>query len=157
MNTIFMTGSHPRHLYIARMLHQAGLLRALVIEQRENFVPSPPENLTGIDRENFIRHFSDRDRTEHRFFGETGSAPILEGIPVLYITQEELNSQKVVHWIRSFNPDQLVSYGVHKLSRGIIDLCPHYAWNIHGGLSPWYRGTVTLFWPFYFMKPNWLE
>ncbi|WP_087569409.1 formyltransferase family protein [Paenibacillus sp. MY03] len=155
MNTVFMTGSHPRHLYIARRLHEAGLLRALVIEQRESFVPAPPENLTEIDRKNFIRHFSDRDLTEHRFFDETISIDLLDGIPVLYISQEELNSQKVVDWIRRFNPDQLVSYGVHKLSPEIIDICPNYAWNIHGGLSPWYRGTVTLFWPFYFMKPNW--
>ena len=25
---------------------------------------------------------------------------------------------------------------------------------MHGGLSPRYRGSATLFWPFYFLKPN---
>ena len=26
--------------------------------------------------------------------------------------------------------------------------------NLHLGLSPWYKGAATLFWPFYFMSPQ---
>ena len=26
--------------------------------------------------------------------------------------------------------------------------------NLHLGLSPWYKGSATLFWPFYFLQPN---
>ena len=29
-----------------------------------------------------------------------------------------------------------------------------YKWNIHGGLSPWYRGGVTHFWPSYLLEPE---
>ena len=29
-----------------------------------------------------------------------------------------------------------------------------YAWNVHGGLSPWYRGGATLFWPTYMLQPE---
>src|SRR5690606_20697683 len=28
-------------------------------------------------------------------------------------------------------------------------------WNIHGGLSPWFRGSITMSWPFYMLRPNW--
>ncbi|HZG15369.1 MAG TPA: formyltransferase family protein [Candidatus Bathyarchaeia archaeon] len=155
MNVIFMTGSHPRHLYIAKKLHQAGYLKALVIEEREEFVPSPPEHLSEVDRDNFIRHFADRDATERSFFGENEPLSIFGDLPILHVTQEDLNSEKVIHWLQKYQPDQLISYGVHKLSPEVIQTCPGNAWNIHGGLSPWYRGTITLFWPFYFMKPNW--
>jgi methionyl-tRNA formyltransferase len=27
-------------------------------------------------------------------------------------------------------------------------------WNIHGGLSPWYRGGATHFWPSYMLEPQ---
>ncbi len=27
-------------------------------------------------------------------------------------------------------------------------------WNIHGGLSPWYRGVTTHFWPSYQLEPQ---
>jgi hypothetical protein len=27
-------------------------------------------------------------------------------------------------------------------------------WNIHGGLSPWYRGAITHFWPSYMLEPQ---
>ena len=150
-----MTGSHPRHLYVANVLKKAGLLQGLIIEEREDFVPQCPEDLDGIDRDNFIRHFIDRDSAENNFFGKEIIKESFDTVPVLRVRQEELNSLKVIDWITKLNPDQLLSYGVHKLSSQIIDICPDYAWNIHGGLSPWYRGSVTLFWPFYFMKPNW--
>ena len=29
-----------------------------------------------------------------------------------------------------------------------------YAWNVHGGLSPWYRGVATHFWPSYMLEPQ---
>ena len=37
----------------------------------------------------------------------------------------------------------------------VVSNLPKNSFNIHGGLSPWYRGNITLFWPFYFLKPNW--
>ena len=30
----------------------------------------------------------------------------------------------------------------------------HNAWNVHGGLSPWYRGVATHFWPSYMLEPQ---
>ncbi|BDG45790.1 MULTISPECIES: formyltransferase family protein [Parageobacillus] len=48
-----------------------------------------------------------------------------------------------------------MTYGVNKIDDHVIDMLPDYAWNIHGGLSPWYRGNITLFWPFYMLRPNW--
>ena len=40
------------------------------------------------------------------------------------------------------------------LSKNVIKLLPKHTINLHLGLSPRYRGTATLFWPFYFLEPQ---
>lgn len=152
MKVLFMTGSHPRHRHVASSLRDAGFLSALVIEEREEFVPSPPPGLLEKDRLLFIRHFQERETAEHRAFN---SEQVEWEIPVYNTTPSQLNSVEVKQWVASQNPDVVITFGVHKINQDLLDEFPEYSWNIHGGLSPWYRGNITLFWPFYFLKPNW--
>lgn len=153
MKVVVLTGSHPRHFYVVNRLIETGMVVGHVVEQREEFIPQPPEGLQDIDRENFIRHFADRDASEHHFFKE--DSVVKENIPTLPVTLEELNSTETIEWIKSLNADVMISYGVHKLTDELLNEGPAHAWNIHGGLSPWYKGNITLFWPFYNLKPNW--
>lgn len=154
MKIILMTGSHPRHLYIGRKLFEAGFLAGLVVEKRGEFLPEPPAHLSELDRANFIRHFKERQLAEQKAFGDTDLA-IFEDLPVLQVLPRELNQEGTKQWLKEHSADMVVSYGIHKLDDAMLELLPEYAWNIHGGLSPWFRGTITLFWPFYFLKPNW--
>lgn len=151
VSTVFMTGSHPRHAAMARAVAQSGSLTALVIEEREVHVPAPPlglaEDLTAL----FNTHFERRASSEDHFFGRNGELP---DVPTLCVTREELNSPKVLHWLEQYSPDLLLSYGVHILTPGILATARRAAWNIHGGLSPWYRGTATHFWPSYLLQPQ---
>jgi folate-dependent phosphoribosylglycinamide formyltransferase PurN len=154
MKTVLICGSHPRHLYIANELFKADMLAGIVIEEREIFVPAPPEGLPEIDRENFIKHFAKRDEAENRFFGSVNINEILKKTPYLKTSIEKINDSATVGFIRSINPDFLFSFGCHMLSEEIVGLCKN-SFNLHGGLSPWFKGSITLFWPFYFLKPNW--
>lgn len=153
MKTILLTGSHPRHLYIAKQLAKNGLLQGLLLEEREEFEPSSPAGLLDVDRNNFIRHFRDRSEAERRWFGSKDDEST--NIPAFRVTPAELNSDKVKQWVRAMQPDTVLSFGVHKLSAELLAEFPERAWNIHGGLSPWFKGAITLFWPFYFLQPNW--
>jgi folate-dependent phosphoribosylglycinamide formyltransferase PurN len=45
-------------------------------------------------------------------------------------------------------------YGVHLLSPDLLACTSGRQWNIHGGLSPWYRGSTTHFWPSYMLEPQ---
>lgn len=155
MKVTLMTGSHPRHLYVARKLHEAGMLHSLVVERREPMVPVPDPSLSELDRANVIRHFREREEAEIRVFGQ-GDLFFFQGkLPVLVIEPSELNGEETKRWLREHPADVVITYGVHKLEDDLLALLPEHAWNIHGGLSPWFRGTATLFWPFYFLKPNW--
>ncbi|GIO86601.1 hypothetical protein J25TS5_35330 [Paenibacillus faecis] len=153
MKLLLLTGSHPRHLYFAQTLYNAGYLTSLIIEQREEFLPLPPANIEESDKKLFLRHFQDRERTEHQAFGKIDLSDWT--VPVLYVNTSELNGPSVMDWVTKYDPEVVISYGIHKLNDEVLRLFPQYSWNIHGGLSPWYRGNTTLFWPFYFMKPNW--
>jgi len=155
MKVLFLTGSHPRHLYIAKKLYDVGLLSGLLVEKRENFIPQPPKNLSEIDRNNFIRHFKERAESELNWFGELRDTDFDKDIQNITITKEELNTNKVIEWISALKPDVVISYGIHKLEENVLSILPKNSFNIHGGLSPWYRGNITLFWPFYLLKPNW--
>jgi hypothetical protein len=142
MRVVFLTGSHPRHAYIARSLHKSGLLVGLLIEQREVFVPRPPEGLDHKTTLLFQQHFRGREQAEARHCGNA-SLPEVERRD---INVSELNSAATVQFIDGLRPD---------LAAETLDsiACP-LKWNIHGGLSPWYRGTTTHFWPSYFLEPQ---
>ena len=152
---IFMCGSHARHLHVAETLWKEGRLAALVIEVRENIIPTPPESLSERDKRNFVMHFKNREEAEKKFFGEKHKEIVKDwNIPVLEVEEEKLNSKQTLDFIKEIDADLLLSYGVHKLSNEMIECYLEKSFNIHGGLSPWYRGCITLFWPFYFLKPN---
>lgn len=153
MKVILLTGSHPRHLYLVNKLAQLGVVSAHVMEVREEFLPQPPGNLEELDRKNFIRHFVDRDEAERRHFA--GNDTVKVEIPTLKVSHLTLNTQETIDWVNAQSFDLAISYGVHMLSKELLEVLPEHAWNIHGGLSPWYKGNTTLFWPFFMLRPNW--
>ncbi|GLC87792.1 formyltransferase family protein [Lysinibacillus piscis] len=153
MKVLLLTGSHPRHLYLVNELSKLGIVAAHIIEVREEFVPQPPAHLEKIDEENFIRHFADRDEAEQRHF--QGHATVHTDILTFKVSHSTLNSAETIEWVKNQTFDLAISYGVHMLSKELLEVMPEHSWNIHGGLSPWYKGNTTLFWPFFMLRPNW--
>lgn len=150
MKIVFVTGSHPRHAYIARALASTGHLVGLVVEKREKHIPSPPEGISAKHKEMFNLHFSNRASTEENFFGEG----IFPDVTRLNVTHQSLNGSETSKFLQNEKPDLLLSYGCHMLSNEVLLKVDGHRWNIHGGLSPWYRGGVTHFWPSYMLEPQ---
>lgn len=150
MKVFLLTGSHPRHASIARCLAEAGILSGLVIEDRGMHVPSAPDELTDDLKKLFDLHFRKRQAAESKFFTNNR----LPDVEQMKTDAEGLNGKQVQSFIRKVAPDLLLSYGVHKLSDETIHACKGETWNIHGGLSPWYKGAITHFWPSYFLEPQ---
>jgi len=151
MKVVLLTGSHTRHAYIARCAALSGNLAAVVIEERENSIPAPPDGLDAHMKCLFKKHFDDRLNAEEKFFGRA-EWPDTERLAV---AMESLNNSETIRFVNRFNPDLLLSYGVHKLNPDFLkESDAKFKWNIHGGLSPWYRGVTTHFWPSYFLEPQ---
>ena len=56
--------------------------------------------------------------------------------------------------IKDFEPDFCFIFGVDLILSPTIDVLPKDKVNLHLGLSPWYKGGATLFWPFYHLAPQ---
>lgn len=150
MKITFITGSHPRHAYIARKLAESGCLDRLIIETREQFNPAPPEDISSELKELFIHHFDERERIENEMFGKIEWPNCKTKI----ITPSQINSAGIQNFLKESQADLLLTYGCHKLSPETLSCVTGEKWNCHGGLSPWYKGAITHFWPSYMLEPQ---
>ena len=73
---VMMMGSHPRHFAVARSLKEGGHLRAMVVEQREDFVPEPDPSWDPHYQELFRLHFEKRRLAEKEALSWAGPANI---------------------------------------------------------------------------------
>ncbi len=153
MRVVTITGDHPRHAHLVHQAAASGLLAGTVIERREAFVPQPPDGLSKRLSALFTLHFNRRAEAEDRAFGGTGLTP-LEGVPAHRTDAEGLNGPDTLAFLKQVRPDLILSYGCHKLAAPVLACAGRYAWNLHGGLSPWYRGVATHFWPSYMLEPQ---
>lgn len=156
MKVVVVSGSHPRHLYVVNKLLETGFVAGVVLMKREEMILEVPEGIKGHTRELYIQHFNLRMEMESLYFGESSIINASESIPVLEIERDELNSIKVEQFIRKIGADCLFSYGPDLFKENILDCVDGFALNLHGGLSPWYKGAATMFWPFYFLEPNYV-
>ncbi len=158
---LLISGSHPRHIYLAKYLAENIGLDAWIIEKRETFLPSNYDLLNVDDqfRDLYRKHFLERLESEKLFFNNLNlNDPnlILDKIckKILICDKANLNSPKTSNFIKVNNPEICISYGCHVLHEEILRIMPESKFNLHGGLSPWYRGCITHFWPSYFLEPQ---
>ena len=150
MSIVLITGDHPRHCYLAHQVMASGIPTVWIVERREKFMPQPPAHLSAAMSRLFAHHFALRDECEQLYFGHLADL----GEAALHICAQELNGAQVKALIQQTDPQLLLSYGCHKLSADLLGCVKGMAWNVHGGLSPWYRGVVTHFWPSYLLEPQ---
>ena len=154
MKIVWIGGNHPRHIYYLNKINEKFPVSGAIIETREggtsSRIPEIPENLSDCDRKNFITHFENRYKAEEKYFSNLKTP----SCPSLSIRQDELNSDKTVQFIESISPEIVLTYGCHMIKDPLMSKLPTNTINLHGGLSPQYRGAATMFWPFYFLEPN---
>lgn len=70
-----------------------------------------------------------------------------------YIEVENINSESVLNRIKEINPDLIVVHGTSIVKNHIIE-SSKLAFNLHWGLSPYYRGTHCTDWALINWDPN---
>jgi methionyl-tRNA formyltransferase len=146
---MWVGGNHSRHLFYANALHGKYGLSGALVESRENMMPEPPVGIKETDRKNFVRHFSDRQKCEEKYFG----VQVLPDCETLKVDICDLNSNTSSDFIKFIKPDVVMIFGCGLIKEPLVSVLPYHTINLHLGLSPRYRGSATLFWPFYFMEP----
>jgi folate-dependent phosphoribosylglycinamide formyltransferase PurN len=150
LKIVSIGGNHNRHLYYINTIQKNFYLSGSIIEKRENSLPKPPKETRGLDKKNFIKHFHDREKAEKKYFGKQ-KYPQCD---ILEILSNELNTEKTKNFINKIKPDLVLIFGSGLIKNPLAKVLPKNTINLHLGLSPRYRGSATLFWPFYFLEPN---
>ena len=150
---LWIGGDQPRHLFYANALRDLNVVGGIV-QERGCQIPEPPEFGIGVeamlDEINWRQHFIQRQATENKYFGN----PKLPNIPLLKVDKDTLNDTDSVEFVRKMKPDIALIFGTGMIREPLVSALPKDTINLHLGLSPRYRGAATLFWPFYFLEPN---
>jgi len=147
-------GDRLRHLFFANTLIARFGAELFVIQRRE-YEPVCSKFLCREDKKLFDAHFALREKKEIEYFSPLGQKLGETGGKVAFVKSEkELNSDWVAKLVEDAKLDVLFTFGVGLLGKDMLYACPCNTINLHGGLSPWFRGCATLFWPFYFMVPQ---
>ena len=154
MKTLIFSGTHERHLFIhSEVIKQADNV-LMIVMQREELIPSPPENINEHDKQNFVRHFANRHEVEKKAYSQISLEQDFSSVEKVFVTPKELNTKLLAKRVQDFDADFCFIFGPDLILSPVIDVLPRNRVNLHLGLSPWYKGGATLFWPFYFLQPQ---
>jgi folate-dependent phosphoribosylglycinamide formyltransferase PurN len=102
-----------------------------------------------------VDHLERRRRSEHDYF-----APLLNLAPdrsnPTEIPSGSINDDAKHREIRDLDPDLLVAYGCSIIEDPLLSEYEGRFLNLHLGLSPYYRGTGTNFWPLVNGEPEYV-
>lgn len=138
MKALILTSNSLRHRYFARTV--AGYFDAPIalVEEKKNYYAQQR------DQSPVVRaHFERIDVAEKLWFADAGDATYPEMRQV-----GDINDPDLVTWAVRQRFDVLCLFGTAILGRPWLDAFPTKIINLHLGLSPFFRGSATLFWPF---------
>lgn len=158
MRICVLTSTETRHRFVARYLARRLNVVAVGYEQT-GYSPAAVQQDGLIDREREIVafHFAERVRQEERFFGhEAEPFDKNSGMRVLHINPGALNSPSTMEFLRAAEVDAVVVYGTNLIKQPLVDAYAGRMFNMHLGLSPYYRGTATNFYPLLNEEPEYV-
>jgi len=153
---VILTGTELRHDYFRIVLSLSSKLQVLASfrEQKQSLLEwvSTPTSPNSAIR----RHAEERQRSEEDFFGSFVKLTTDHSLP-LTIKKGALNHDlRLQERIRHLNPDVLICYGTSIIREPLLSDFAGRFLNIHLGLSPYYRGSGTNFWPLANSEPEFI-
>jgi folate-dependent phosphoribosylglycinamide formyltransferase PurN len=141
MRAIVLTSTMRRHQFVANTM-AARMEVAGVWQEQKSFQPLKYAG-TPQDEALIARHFDARDASEEAYFADHWQV----NAPARRLPPGGCNDPAEIHAMRNLRPDVVLVFGTGLLKQPLIDTFPGNIINIHLGLSPFYRGAGTNFWP----------
>lgn len=153
-----IVGSHPRNLMLLKQLAKiknVNIIR-LFLFKRECLIPKPPKNLKNNLKKLWKIHFNKRYSAEKKYFKIDKN--FLKKFPKknIFKSTKELHSNKIINFIKNNKADACFMSGAPIIKSKLLKFLPKYSVNLHLGLIPHYKGSITGFWPFFELRPNML-
>lgn len=130
---IVLTSTAPRHRYFASVIEREFEVTACLTQPKQDYYLSQMQ-LSQSVREHFVKN----SEAEFLEFGEpqTRCSPIVV---------DDINSDESI--AHAHGAEVALLFGTAILSDKWLSALPGRIINLHLGLSPFYRGSATLFWP----------
>jgi methionyl-tRNA formyltransferase len=138
MKALILTSTSPRHQFFAEQIARYFEIAAIVCEQKRNYYVQQRESSEAI-RAHFVRNAAQ----ELICFND-----VSETLVASVTTVPDINAPEVMQWVSNLDIDVVCLFGTSILKAQWLSAFPDKIVNLHLGLSPWYRGSATLFWPF---------
>lgn len=150
LRTLILTGNSFRHRYVATCLAEGTNLVGILCEAKRRPVSSQAAQ-ADADRQVIDAHLNGLREQESRSFGGLDSFPATEIRQVAY---KEANSPSSFDWVTRLAPEVVVLYGTSIIRPPLLTRYDGRMINLHLGLSPYYRGAGTNFWPLVNREPE---
>jgi phosphoribosylglycinamide formyltransferase 1 len=148
VNIVFLTGSELRHSFVRKAIaiSRGVSMTGSYCEGAEKSIRRIVEADAPAADSLRMRHLAARDRSEQDFFGAFVALAPDRSAPT-FIAKGEINEPKHAEEISALHPDLLACYGSSLIRAPLLSRFEGRFVNIHLGLSPYYRGSGTNFWP----------
>lgn len=140
LKVVILTGNQPRHSYFVTHMNKQFNVVGLITEPKHNYFNTQQE-----ESELVRKHFNNLRVTEQWYFSSSG----IKLNNHKQLKSKEINNLENVEWVKLLEPDYILLYGTGILNSVWFDEFDDRIINLHLGMSPYYRGSATLFWPFY--------
>ncbi len=159
LSVMILCGSGPRHLYVANQLIQAGGVVAVVqevgsrptLKKLLRLLFKPSLLLQKIWRSRRDRRLRLHEREARFFFGDQPPKLVWDGE---LLAAQYINHPDVVALAARLRPDLICVFGTSLIREPLLSAAGWAMINLHGGLSPHYRGADCTFWAFYNQEPE---
>jgi folate-dependent phosphoribosylglycinamide formyltransferase PurN len=133
-----LTSTAPRHRYFHQVMARQFDLHLALAQAKGSYYQAQRE-----ESEMVRRHFARVEAAETAEFCARldTSLPTIREVP-------DINDPGLVRAAKEAGVELVLLYGTAILKDLWLDAFPNRIVNLHLGLSPFYRGSATLFWPF---------
>ena len=154
MRLLVLTSTFLRHQYFVN--RAAGQVEiAGVWQEQKSFEPLRYATSAGDEAE-IQRHFTERDASEAEWFKADEVLRLNGGSIHRTVPPGGCNRADEIASMAATRPDVVAVFGTGILSADVIRTFPGRILNLHLGLSPYYRGAGTNFWPLVNREPEYV-
>ena len=150
MRLALLTSDHPRHMWMAHQLAYHHTLPLVIAESKGN----DAQMVGNIDTESALlrSHFDSLDAAQNRFFGSITDFPSESA--TFRVVRGGINTEMIVAALRKHAIEGVAVFGCGIINSILFECCSVPFVNAHQGISPYYRGSGTNFWPIVHGEPE---
>lgn len=152
---VILTGAEHRHTFFRIFMARAERYQ-VIRTYCEGLEQSLEATIAGETRKDWrTLHLAARRQSESDFFS-TYTEQVPDRSNPVFLPKGQINLPAYAQAISDAQPDLVVAYGCSLIREPLLSAFRGRFLNVHLGLSPYYRGSGTNFWPLVNQAPEYL-